>query len=112
MPGADPAVRIASDGRPAFVMTGIDLPDGRHRLYASRDLPTDVGFGQRNVREHDVAWHVDADMEHVLIIDDATWEGAFARMFEIWRNQDRARLEEDQAMARIAEHERRKAIGS
>ena len=80
--------RAPSTGKPNHIMIGVDRPDGSVRVYASRELPTDLGWGQREIRNHIIAWHIDADMTHVLIVDKPTWSEAYARVFEIWDNQD------------------------
>jgi hypothetical protein len=90
--GSDHGVRLPSTGKPVFVMTGIDRPGGGVRLYASRELP-DLFWGMREAK-HGTAWHVDASMQNVLVIDAATWGEAFSRAFEIWANHDRAKTEE------------------
>lgn len=94
---SDSGVRAPSTGTPKFVMVGIDRPDGTVRLYASRDIPG-AHWGMRDELTAsggigEVAWHVDATMKNVLIIDKPTWGEAFARAFEIWANQDRAQAE-------------------
>lgn len=83
-------MRVPSDGQPKFVMVGVDRPGGGVRLYASRDIPPGrLNWGQRDTDSYAVAWHVEADMVSVLIIDKPTWGEAFARVFEIWENHDR-----------------------
>jgi len=86
---SDAGVRLPSTGKPEFIMTGIQLPDGRVRLYASRDLKN-LNWGQRDMSypNSGVAWHIDTDAQHMLIIDKPTWGEAFARAFEIWANED------------------------
>jgi hypothetical protein len=88
---SDSSVRLPSTGKPSHNMTGIDRPGGGVRLYASRDLPG-VSWGMRDAKDGGVAWHIDADMQHVLVIDAVTWGEAYARAFEIWENQDREGL--------------------
>lgn len=82
-------IRAPSTGRPSHIMIGVDRPGGGVRVYASRELPTDLGWSQREIRNHIIAWHIDADMTHVLVIDAPTWGEAYARAFGIWENQDR-----------------------
>lgn len=84
---SDSGVRLPSTGKPEFVMTGIQKPDGSVRLYASRDLKA-LNWGQRELKDYTTAWHIDADMQHMLVIDKPTWGEAFARAFEIWGNED------------------------
>jgi hypothetical protein len=87
---SDSSVRLPSTGKPSHNMTGVDRPGGGVRLYASRDLPG-VSWGMRDVKDGGIAWHIDADMQNVLVIDAPTWGEAYARAFEIWENQDRDR---------------------
>ena len=89
----DYGVRVPSTGKPKFVMVGIDRPDGSVRLFATRDVK-DAAWGQRDnvsvgAYSSVTAWHIDADMVNVLVIDKPTWGEAFARAFEIWANHDR-----------------------
>jgi hypothetical protein len=87
---SDVAVRVPTDASPKFVMVGVDLPGGKVRLYASRDIPPGrLHWGQRDTVNYAVAWHVEADMINVLIIDAASWGEAFTRAFTIWENADR-----------------------
>lgn len=85
---SDPAVRRPSTGKPVFCMVGIDADRGMCRLYASRDLK-DLNWGMRDRPDYTTAWHVDASMQHVLVIDKPTWGECFAKAFEIWDNEDR-----------------------
>jgi len=102
---SDAGVRLPSTGKPEFIMTGIQRPDGTVRLYASRDLKS-LNWGQRDLDypHSGVAWDIDTDMQHMLIIDKPTWGEAFARAFEIWANEDRNKAIE-QAQARTRELE-------
>lgn len=97
MTSSDPAIRVPSDGKPKFVMTGIEKPDGTVRLHASRDLGGTVGFGQRPDPKNQYGppvMHIDADMPNMLTIDADTWGHAFNRLFEIWANWDTRELGE------------------
>jgi hypothetical protein len=90
---SDVAVRVATDASPRFVMVGVELPNGKVRLYASRDVPPrQLSWGMRDV-DYTSVWHVDAAMMKVLVIDADDWAAAFARAFEIWGNHDRAERE-------------------
>jgi len=108
----DESVRVPSNGKPEFVMTGIRRPGGGVRLYASRDLPRDIGWGQREPKGGygPVYWHLDTDLENVLIIDKDTWGEAFARAFEIWANHDKAANEIAAAKALERHHQQMRAV--
>lgn len=82
------SVRVPSTGKPEFAMYGIRRPDGSCRVHASRNL-ADAHFGLRD-DGHDSATHIDATMREVLTVDAPTWGEAFARLFELWENRDRA----------------------
>jgi len=80
-----------STGKPEFIMTGVQRPGGGVRLYASRSLK-DLEFGHDENRGGATAlWQIAGKLDQMLIIDGDTWAHAFARMFEIWENQDRAK---------------------
>jgi hypothetical protein len=80
-----------STGTPKFTMVGVDRPGGGCRLYASRDLKR-ANFGHVGADDDrsysGAAWHVETDMQHVLIIDRPTWGEAFSHAFTIWANED------------------------
>lgn len=97
----DPGVRVPSTGKPSHIMVGFDRPGGGVRLYASRNVD-DTGWASRNTGKAANVWHLDADMDHVLIIDKPTWGEAYARAFEIWENHDRnAAIEAKEAERRV-----------
>jgi hypothetical protein len=104
---SDPAVRVPSTGAPRFVMVGIDADRGMCRLYASRDVKS-TAWGLRDRPDYTTAWHVDADMQHVLIIDKPSWGEAFAHAFTIWDNEDR----EAGRRQALSEKQARKAVHS
>ena len=82
---------VPAEGKPEFIMTGFTKPDGRVRLYASRHITVPT-WDQRRVTPDELwMWHIEADMDEMLIIDGDTWQQAYARLFEIWANQDKAR---------------------
>lgn len=82
-------------GGPAFVLVGVNKPDGTVRLYASRDIPgAQMQWGVVHDRYGTATgWHIDAEMRLVLVTDGATWGEAFARVTEIWNNHDREQRE-------------------
>jgi len=87
-----------STGKPEFVMTGVQRPGGGVRLYASRSLK-DLEFGHDASPGGSTAlWKIASKLDQMLIIDEDTWAHAFARMFEIWENQDRAKALDKAAM--------------
>jgi hypothetical protein len=92
MPHIDESVRVPATGTPVFVMTGTERPGGGVRVHASRDL-ADMHYGLRE-DGYDTATHIGATMRRVLTVDAPTWGEAFARLFEIWENHDRAERDE------------------
>jgi hypothetical protein len=73
-----------------FVLTGMALPGGRKRVYASRKFPGGISWGQDGGRgTGPLAWRIEASMAEVLIVDKDTYAQCMARVFEIWGNQDR-----------------------
>lgn len=101
MRNADHGVRVPTTGKPEFAMYGIRRPDGSCRVHASRDL-LDAHFGQRE-DGYDVATHIDATMREVLTVDAPTWGEAFAKLFELWENRDRAKALDRAAEMKLAD---------
>lgn len=80
---------VPAEGRPEFIMTGFTKPDGRVRLYASRHVKAPT-WDQRELSEGWL-WHIEGDLDEMLIIDAMNWTEAYTRLFAIWANQDKAR---------------------
>jgi uncharacterized protein YijF (DUF1287 family) len=83
-------IRMPQQGDPEAIMTWIRLPNGKIRLYASRELH-DLAWGQRT-RDHGpgdaVVWHMDGDLDHVLIVDRDTAAEALQWVLERWARED------------------------
>jgi hypothetical protein len=69
-----------------FVMVGLKRPAGGVRIYATRHMPH-LEWGQVQ-RGYATLWHIDADMDNLLVIDEASYPDALARLFAIWTAQD------------------------
>ena len=69
-----------------FVMVGLKRPSGGVRIYATRHMPH-LEWGQVQ-RDYATLWHIDADMDNLLVIDKPDYPQALARLFEIWASQD------------------------
>lgn len=80
-------IRAPQQGEPEGIFTWVRLPNGNIRLYASRDLP-DVAWGQRDHQARGVVWHMDANLEKVLIVDRATAAEALQWVLEYWARID------------------------
>jgi hypothetical protein len=107
-PHASDAIRAQQQGEPEAIFTWVRLPQGGIRLYASRQLP-DVAWGQREHREKGVMWHLDANLDGLLIVDRLTAAEAFAWVLERWNREDAEKAAEAQAelerKARWQQHE-------
>lgn len=95
-------IRAPQQGEPEAIMSWVRLPDGRIRLYASRRLD-DIAWGQRT-REKDgsVVWHLDGDLDQVLIVDRATAAEALQWVLERWAREDAEMALEPGQKPRIA----------
>lgn len=80
-------ISVRLDAKPDFTVLGVKRPAGGVRLYASRDL--DADFQLIDPAHGPVHWRLTTPMHGVLIIDMPDYSAAFARLFEIWANQDR-----------------------
>lgn len=90
-------IRLPVDAKPEFIMTGFTKPGGRGvRLYASRSFPGEVFWGNRETYGHIPVWHLDCDLDHMLIIDAASWNEALAQLFQRWANEDAQKENERQ----------------
>jgi hypothetical protein len=80
---------VKLDTDPDFTVLGVKRPAGGVRLYASRELEAD--FQLIDPGHGPAHWRLTTPMHGVLIIDMPDYSAAFARLFEIWANQDRDR---------------------
>lgn len=90
------AIRAAQQGDPEAVFTWVRLPNGKIRLYASRNL-ADTAWGQRDHVTKGVLWHLDVNLDGLLIVDRPTAAEAFAWVLDRWNREDA------EAAARAAE---------
>jgi hypothetical protein len=81
------AIRAAQQGEPEAVLTWVRLSPDKIRLYASRTM-SDVAWGQREHREKGVLWHLDANLDGLLIVDRPTAAEAFQWVLERWARED------------------------
>jgi hypothetical protein len=80
----------AATARPDFVMFAAKVPAGV-RLWATRQVPAGVEFGLSTPdggTSH--YWHIEADLEHLLVITRPTYQECMAELFRIWASQDAA----------------------
>lgn len=98
-------VRAAQQGDPEAIFTWVRLSPDTIRLYASRNL-SDLAWGQRE-KNYTVRWHLDGDLDHVLIVDRPTAAEAFQWVLERWARED---AEKEAAELERAERFRRHAI--
>jgi hypothetical protein len=86
--------RASTTPPPEFMITGVRLPDGRYRVYASREFPAGLTFGQArlpgsvNPPDH---WHVRTVLGKTLVIDGDSYRVIMEMIFTIWANEDRER---------------------
>lgn len=90
---ASDAIRAAQQGDPEAVFTWVRLPGGMIRLYASRRL-ADTAWGQREHREKGVLWHLDVNLDQLLIVDRPTPAEAMTWVLERWGREDREERDE------------------
>lgn len=91
----------ASNAEPECILTWVRKPDGKIRLYASRDLPG-AGWGQRTVESgSEVHWHLETTMRSVLIYDADTAAQAIQWVLERWAREDAA---EQARVERLRQH--------
>lgn len=81
------AIRAAQQGDPEAVFTWVRLAPDRIRLYASRNL-ADVRWGQRDHVTKGVQWHLDANLDQLLIVDRPTAAEAMMWVLERWARED------------------------
>lgn len=84
------SIRAPQQGQPEAIMAWVRLPNGKVRLYASRKLH-DIAWGQRT-RESDnpVLWHLDGNLDQVLIVDRDTAAEALQWVLERWAREDQS----------------------
>jgi hypothetical protein len=79
---------------PKFVLLGFEKPGGGVRLYASRSFPMKAPrfwlADEYGGTPGPAMWKLEAELDHMLIIDKATWNEALAHAFTIWANEDAA----------------------
>lgn len=86
---ASDLIRAPQQGEPEAILTWVRLPNGKIRLYASRDLH-DLAWGQRTVdATSQVRWHMDGDLDGVLVVDRDTAAEAMQWVLERWAREDR-----------------------
>ncbi len=86
-PHAADSIRAPQQGEPEAVFTWVRLPGGGIRLYASRNL-ADTAWGQREHLAKGVLWHLDADLDGLLVVDRPTAAEAFAWVLARWNRED------------------------
>ncbi len=96
-------IRAAQQGDPEAVFTWVRLPQGGIRLYASRNL-ADVAWGQREHLARGVLWHLDANLDGLLIVDRPTAAEAFAWVLERWAREDAEKQAELLRAERFRQH--------
>lgn len=88
---ASDRIRVPQDGKPEAILTWVRLPDGKIRLYASRGLH-DLAWGQRTKdTDGKVVWHLDGNLDGVLIVDRDTPAEAMQWVIERWMREDAER---------------------
>jgi hypothetical protein len=88
------------------VFTWVRLSPDRIRLYASRRL-ADTAWGQREHREKGVPWHLDVNLDQLLVVDRPTPAEAMQWVLERWGREDaeaRAEAEEQARIERFRQH--------
>lgn len=98
------AVRAAQQGEPEAIFTWVRLSPDKIRLYASRRL-ADTAWGQRDHMTKGVLWHLDVNMDGVLIVDRPTAAEAFAWVLERWAREDAEQAEDDRRKRAWKQHE-------
>ena len=98
------AIRATQQGEPEAVFTWVRLGPDKIRLYASRKL-ADTAWGQRDHMTKGVLWHLDVNLDGLLIVDRPTAAEAFQWVLERWAREDA------EAAASAAELESRREIG-
>lgn len=102
---AEPSNAAASTTPPPdFMLTGMKLPDGRVRVYASRDFPAGWTFGQAALAGEYAPpshWHVRAVLDNMLVITDTDYRSAMDQVFTIWANADREQAVLEQRAAPV-----------
>jgi hypothetical protein len=84
--------RASTTPPPEFMITGLRLPDGRIRVYASREFPAGLTFGLAKLPgsasppDH---WHVRTVLGKTLVIDGDSYQAVMGMIFTIWANEDR-----------------------
>lgn len=96
-PHASDAIRAAQQGEPEGIFTWVRLPNGKIRLYASREL-ADTAWGQREHRAKGVLWHLDANLDHVLVVDRDTPAEALTWVLQRWAREDTDKAAEQRGL--------------
>lgn len=97
-PHASDAIRAAQQGEPEAIFTWVRLPNGNIRLYASRVLH-DTAWGQRDSYSEGVVWHLDANLDHLLIVDRPTPAEAMQWVLERWSREDAEQAAEHRGLS-------------
>jgi hypothetical protein len=85
----DQVNRAGQLSKPDWVMVGVPVDNGRKRLYASRSLHNADWFISHPLRMGPAIWHLNADLDQLLIITEDSYEACIARLTQIWAAQDR-----------------------
>lgn len=97
------SIRAEQQGVPEAVFTWVRLPQGGIRLYASRRL-ADTAWGQRDHRTKGVLWHLEANLDGLLVVDRPTAAEAFAWVLERWNREDAEAAAELERAERFRQH--------
>lgn len=97
------AIKAEQQGTPEAVFTWVRLPQGGIRLYASRRL-ADTAWGQRDHRSKGVLWHLEANLDGLLVVDRPTAAEAFAWVLERWNREDAEAAAELERAERFRQH--------
>jgi hypothetical protein len=98
------AIRAAQQGEPEAIFTWVRLGPDKIRLYASRNL-ADTAWGQRDHVTKGVLWHLDVNLDGVLIVDRPTAAEAFAWVLERWAREDAEQAEAERRKLEWQQHE-------
>lgn len=98
------AIRAAQQGDPEAVFTWVRLPSGKIRLYASRNL-ADTAWGQRDHVTKGVLWHLDVNLDQLLIVDRDTPAEALTWVIERWNREDAEAARQENERQIVAAHQ-------
>lgn len=90
-------IRATQQGEPEGIFTWVRLPSGKIRLYASREL-ADTAWGQREHVRKGVLWHLDANLDHVLVVDRDTPAEALTWVLQRWAREDTEKAAEQREL--------------